>query len=137
MPPSLDGTRPGQYYLNTYRPEERQLHMIAPITFHESTPGHHFQIGIEQELEGLPAFRTLGSRMVGVAYAEGWGLYIERLADQMGLYANDFERFGMLDTQAFRAARLVVDSGLHAFGWSRDKAIGFRLPADGRRRHRG
>ena len=125
MPPALDGSRPGQYYLNTYQPEERQLHKVASITFHESTPGHHFQIGIEQELEGLPRFRTLGSRMVGVAYPEGWGLYTERLADEMGLYRNDLERIGMLESQAFRAARLVVDSGLHAFGWSRERAIEF------------
>jgi uncharacterized protein (DUF885 family) len=125
MPPSLDGSRAGQYYLNTFEPRERQLHKIAAITFHEATPGHHFQIAIEQELEGLPAFRTLGSRMAGVAYVEGWGLYTERLADEMGLYASDAERLGMLEAQAFRAARLVVDSGLHAFGWSRDQAIAF------------
>jgi uncharacterized protein (DUF885 family) len=125
MPPSLDGSRIGQYYLNTYQPSERQLHKIASITFHEATPGHHFQIAIEQDLEGLPAFRRLGARMVGVAYVEGWGLYTERLADEMGLYLNEAERFGMLDTQAFRAARLVVDSGLHAFNWDRDRAITF------------
>ena len=125
MPPSLDGSRPGQYYLNTYQPSERQLHKIASITFHEATPGHHFQIGIEQDLTGLPAFRRLGARMAGVAYVEGWGLYTERLADEMGLYLNEQERFGMLDTQAFRAARLVVDSGLHAFNWDRDRAIAF------------
>jgi uncharacterized protein (DUF885 family) len=125
MPPTLDGSRAGQYYLNTYQPAERQLHKIASITFHEATPGHHFQIAIEQDLDGLPAFRRLGARMVGVAYVEGWGLYTERLADEMGLYLNDAERFGMLDTQAFRAARLVVDSGLHAFNWDRDKAITF------------
>jgi uncharacterized protein (DUF885 family) len=123
MPPAPDGTRPGEYYLNTYQPEERQLHKIASITFHEATPGHHFQIAIEMELEGLPRFRTLGSRLVGTAFSEGWGLYCERLADEMGLYLSDLERFGMLDTQAFRAARLVVDSGLHAFGWTRDQAI--------------
>ncbi len=123
MPPAIDGSRPGQYYLNTYQPHERQLHKIAAITFHESTPGHHFQIGIEQELEGLPRFRTLGSRMVGAAFSEGWGLYTERLADEMGLYDSDEERLGMLEAQSFRAARLVVDSGLHAFGWSRDRAI--------------
>ncbi|HET7685584.1 MAG TPA: DUF885 domain-containing protein [Candidatus Limnocylindria bacterium] len=125
MPPTLDGSRAGQYYLNTYQPAERQLHKIASITFHEATPGHHFQIAIEQDLAGLPAFRRLGARMVGVAYVEGWGLYTERLADEMGLYLNDAERFGMLDTQAFRAARLVVDSGLHAFGWDRERAITF------------
>ncbi|HEU5325831.1 MAG TPA: DUF885 domain-containing protein, partial [Candidatus Limnocylindria bacterium] len=82
MPPSLDGSRQGQYYINTYQPAERQLHKIAAITFHEATPGHHFQIAIEMELKGLPAFRTLGARMAGVAYAEGWGLYCERLADE-------------------------------------------------------
>jgi uncharacterized protein (DUF885 family) len=123
MPPSIDGSRQGQYYLNTYHANERLLHKLAAITFHEATPGHHFQIGIEQELEGLPAFRRLGSRLAGVAYAEGWGLYAERLADEMSLYASEAERVGMLDTQAFRAARLVVDSGLHAFGWDRARAI--------------
>ena len=125
MPPSVDGSRRGQYYINTYQPTERQLHKIAAITFHEATPGHHFQIAIEMELEGLPAFRTLGARMAGVAYVEGWGLYCERLADEMGLYASDEERLGMLDAQSFRAARLVVDSGLHAMNWTREQAIEF------------
>ena len=125
MPPTVDGSRQGQYYINTYQPTERQLHKIAAITFHEATPGHHFQIAIEMELKGLPAFRTLGSRMAGVAYVEGWGLYCERLADEMGLYASDEERLGMLDAQSFRAARLVVDSGLHAMGWTREQAIEF------------
>lgn len=125
MQPSLDGSRQGQYYINTYKPEERQLHKLAAITFHEATPGHHFQIGIEMELDSLPRFRTLGSRLAGVAYAEGWGLYCERLADEMGLYQSDAERLGMLDAQAFRASRLVVDSGIHAMGWSRDRAIRF------------
>lgn len=125
MPPSLDGSRIGQYYINTYQAEDRQLHRLASITFHEATPGHHFQIAIEMELKGLPAFRTLGARMAGTAYSEGWGLYCERLADEMGLYLSDAERMGMLETQAFRAARLVVDSGLHAMNWSRDEAIEF------------
>ena len=125
MPPSIDGSRAGQYYLNTYQPEARDLHKIAAITFHEATPGHHFQLAIEMELTGLPAFRTLGSRLAGAAYSEGWGLYCERLADEMGLYRSEAERLGMLDAQSFRAARLVVDSGLHAFGWSRARAIEF------------
>ena len=125
MPPSLDGSRQGQYYINTYQPAERQLQKIASITFHEATPGHHFQIGIEMELQGLPAFRILGARMAGIAYVEGWGLYTERLADEMGLYASDEERVGMLEAQSFRAARLVVDSGLHAMGWTREQAITF------------
>ncbi len=125
MPPTIDGSRQGQYYLNTYQPQDRLLHRIAAITFHEATPGHHFQIGIEMELDHLNVFRRFGSRMAGVAYAEGWGLYAERLADEMGLYANEQERVGMLETQAFRASRLVVDSGLHAMGWDRDRAIRF------------
>jgi uncharacterized protein (DUF885 family) len=125
MPQSLDGSRRAQYYINTYQPSERQLHRLAAITFHEATPGHHFQIGIEMELGGLPPFRTLGARIAGGAYVEGWGLYTERLADEMGLYASDEERFGMLEAQSFRAARLVVDSGLHAMGWSRQQAIDF------------
>ena len=99
MPPTVDGSRQGQYYINTYQPTERQLHKIAAITFHEATPGHHFQIAIEMELKGLPAFRMLGSRMAGVAYVEGWGLYCERLADEMGLYAR---------TGAARHARRAV-----------------------------
>ncbi len=125
MPPTLDGSRPGQYYLNTYQPDQRQLHKIAAITFHEATPGHHFQIAIEMDLQGLGRFRTLGAKMAGSAYVEGWGLYTERLADEMGLYQTDAERLGMLDAQSFRAARLVVDSGLHAMGWDRDRAITF------------
>ena len=125
MPPSADGSRIGRYYLNTYQPQERHLHKIAAITFHEATPGHHFQIAIEMELTGLPRFRVHGSRMAGAAFSEGWGLYTERLADEMGLYASPAERLGMLDAQSFRASRLVVDSGLHAFGWSRARAIEF------------
>ena len=125
MPQSIDGSRQAQYYLNTYQPHDRLLHKVAAITFHEATPGHHFQIGIEMELDHLNTFRRYGSRLAGAAYAEGWGLYAERLADEMELYASQNERVGMLDTQAFRAARLVVDSGLHAKGWDRARAIRF------------
>ncbi len=125
MPPSADGSRIGRYYLNTYQPEGRALHKFAAITYHEATPGHHFQIAIEMELTGLPRFRVHGSRMAGAAYVEGWGLYTERLADEMGLYQSPAERLGMLDAQAWRASRLVVDSGLHAFGWSRARAVEF------------
>ncbi len=132
MPPSLDGSRQGQYYINTFQPAERQLHRLAAITFHEATPGHHFQIAIEMELQGLPAFRILGARVAGGAYVEGWGLYTERLADEMGLYASEPERFGMLEAQSFRAARLVVDSGLHAMGWTREQAIAYFEDATGR-----
>ena len=79
------------------------------------------------ELKGLPAFRTLGSRMAGVAYSEGWGLYCERLADEMGLYSGDLDRIGRLSYDAWRACRLVVDTGLHAMGWSRQQAIDYMV----------
>ena len=122
-PPSPDGTRPGIFFINTFGPESRPLHRLATTTFHEAVPGHHFQVAIETELDGLPAFRRLGSRLAGLAYSEGWGLYSERLADEMGLFADPRERFGMLDAQAWRAARLVVDTGLHAFRWDRQRSI--------------
>jgi uncharacterized protein (DUF885 family) len=123
FPPAPDGSRPGIYFVNTYQPENRPLYRLAATTFHEATPGHHFQITIESELTGLPDFRRFGSRLTGAAYSEGWGLYSERLADEMGLYENAWERLGMLDAQAWRAARLVVDTGLHAFKWSRARSI--------------
>ena len=123
FPPANDGSRPGRYYINTFQPGSRPLHRLAATTFHEATPGHHFQIAIEAELSQLNTFRRLGSRLAGMAYAEGWGLYAERLADEMGLYADDRERFGMLDSEAWRAARLVVDTGLHAFRWTRQQSI--------------
>jgi uncharacterized protein (DUF885 family) len=127
LPPTPDGSRPGIFYINTYQPESRPLHRIAAATFHEAVPGHHVQVAIETELEGLNAFRRLGSRLAGLAYAEGWGLYAERLADEMGLYADEHERLGMLDAQAWRAARLVVDSGIHAFRWTRQQSIDLLL----------
>jgi uncharacterized protein (DUF885 family) len=122
-PPAADGSRSGIYFINTFEPGSRPLHRLATTTYHEAVPGHHFQLSIETELEGLPAFRRLGSRLAGVAYPEGWGLYSERLADEMGLFQDPRERFGMLDAQAWRAARLVVDTGLHAFGWERQRAV--------------
>ncbi len=123
FPPAPDGSRGGIYYVNTYQPESRPLHRFAAITYHEATPGHHFQITIESELTDLPDFRRFGSRLTGVAYGEGWGLYSERLADEMELYENAFERLGMLETQAWRAARLVVDTGIHAFRWTRQQSV--------------
>ena len=130
-PPSPDGSRPGIYFINTFQPGSRPLHRLATTTFHEAVPGHHFQIAIEAELDGLPAFRRLGSRLAGAAYPEGWGLYSERLADEMGLFAGPRERFGMLDAQAWRAARLVVDTGLHAFHWDRQRSIDLLRSAAG------
>lgn len=123
IPPAADGSRPGIYFLNTYDPASRPVHRLASTTFHEAVPGHHFQIALEGELTELPAFRRFGARMAGGAYAEGWGLYSERLADEMGLYRDDVERFGMLEAQAWRAVRLVVDTGIHAFRWDRARSI--------------
>jgi uncharacterized protein (DUF885 family) len=124
MVPAADGSRPGVYRVNTFDPASRPLHRLASITFHEAVPGHHFQLAIESELTELHPFRRHGSRLAGVAYTEGWGLYAERLADEIGLYDGPAERFGMLDAQGFRAARLVVDTGIHAFRWDRERAVG-------------
>jgi uncharacterized protein (DUF885 family) len=124
-PPAADGSRSGIYYANGYDLPSRKYTKLASTTYHEAAPGHHFQITLEMENPHLNAFRRLGSRMVGGAYVEGWGLYSERLADEMGLYRDEGERFGMLDGQAWRAARLVVDTGLHALRWERQRSIDF------------
>lgn len=122
-PPAADGSRPGTYYVNTYDLPSRNYHRLASTTYHEAVPGHHFQIALEMEHADLNVFRRLGSRMVGGAYVEGWGLYAERLADELGLYRNAGERLGMLDAQAWRASRLIVDSGIHGLGWTRQQGI--------------
>ncbi len=120
--PALDGSRPGRYYINLHAPETRPRYEAEALAFHEAVPGHHLQIAVAQELPGLPAFqRMLGS----TAFAEGWGLYTERLSDEMGLYSSDMDRFGILSYDAWRAGRLVVDTGIHALGWTRQQAIDF------------
>ena len=120
--PAMDGSRPGRYYINLYAPETRPRYEAEALAFHEAVPGHHLQIAVAQELAGLPAFqRMLGS----TAFAEGWGLYTERLSDEMGLYSSDMDRFGILSFDAWRAGRLVVDTGMHALGWTRSQAIDF------------
>ncbi|MFL5720137.1 MAG: DUF885 domain-containing protein [Chloroflexota bacterium] len=124
-PPTPDGARRGIYYANGYDLPSRMYTTLATTTFHEAVPGHHFQITLEMENPRLNTFRRLGARMVGGAYVEGWGLYSERLADEMGLFRDERERFGMLDAQAWRAARLVVDTGLHALRWPRQRSIDF------------
>jgi uncharacterized protein (DUF885 family) len=120
--PSPDGKRPGTYMINTYLPETRPRYEAEALAFHESVPGPHLQIAVAQELTGIPEFR----KHQGVtAYVEGWGLYAERLADEMGLYTSDVDRIGMLSFDAWRACRLVVDTGLHAEGWTRQQAIDY------------
>jgi uncharacterized protein (DUF885 family) len=120
--PSMDGRRPGIYFANTYRAEERDRFVSEVMAFHEGVPGHHFQIALAQELTHLPLFRRV---VTPNAYAEGWGLYSERLADEMGLYSSDVDRLGMLAMDSMRAGRLVVDTGMHAKGWTRDQAVAF------------
>jgi uncharacterized protein (DUF885 family) len=127
FPPATDGSRGGTYYANGYDLPNRKYTKLATTTYHEAVPGHHFQIALEQENEDLSTFRRLGARIVGGAYVEGWGLYSEKLADEMGLFRDDGERFGMLDAVAWRAARLVVDTGLHALRWTRQQSIDFLL----------
>jgi uncharacterized protein (DUF885 family) len=123
LPPTEDGSRRGIFFINTFDPASRPLHRLPATTFHEAVPGHHFQIAIEQELTHLPTFRRFGSRLAGGAYVEGWALYAERVAHEMGLYRTPRERFGALDSEAWRAVRLVVDTGLHALGWTRQQSI--------------
>ncbi|MBI4415747.1 MAG: DUF885 domain-containing protein [Euryarchaeota archaeon] len=122
--PAADGSRPGRYYINTSAPETRPRYEAEALAYHESIPGHHLQIAIAQELEEIPKFRRHG----GVtAFVEGWGLYVERLSDEMGLYSSDLDRIGVLSYDAWRACRLVVDTGMHAFGWTRQQAIDFMV----------
>jgi uncharacterized protein (DUF885 family) len=122
--PAMDGSRPGSYYINTSAPTTRPRYEAESLAYHEAVPGHHLQIAIGQELPQIPEFR----RHLGpTAFFEGWGLYTERLSDEIGLYSGDLDRIGVLSFDAWRAARLVVDTGLHALGWPRDRAIAFML----------
>lgn len=120
-PPAGDGSRPGAHCVLTVDPQERFVYEYESLAFHESTPGHHLQISSAQTLTELPDYRRfLDAEVCG--YVEGWGLYSERLADEMGLYTSDVARLGMLSGDALRACRLVVDTGMHHLGWSRDRA---------------
>ncbi|WP_269716469.1 DUF885 domain-containing protein [Caulobacter sp. NIBR2454] len=120
--PTLDGSRPGIYYVNLADMNEVQKPQGEAIAFHEGAPGHHFQIALAQELPGVPKFRRTGGYGV---YSEGWGLYSERLAKEMGGYQEPYAEFGMLSLQLWRAIRLVVDTGLHAKRWSREQAVSY------------
>ncbi|MFJ4103024.1 DUF885 domain-containing protein [Amycolatopsis japonica] len=122
MPPSADGSRPGVYSTNTYRVTERFRFIAESVAFHEAVPGHHFQAGVSYELEDVPRLRRLVPLS---AFDEGWALYTERLADEMGLYSDDVMRLGMVAEDSLRAARLVVDTGLHALGWSRQRCVDY------------
>jgi uncharacterized protein (DUF885 family) len=123
-PPSEDGSRGGVFYVNTSDPTAWGRVEIEALSYHEGIPGHHLQLAIASELTDLPALRR---HAVFNAYAEGWGLYTERLADEMGLYSTPLTRLGMLTMDSVRACRLVVDTGLHALGWSRQQAIDYMV----------
>jgi uncharacterized protein (DUF885 family) len=123
-PPSKDSTRDGVVFFNTAEPAGWGRFVIEATSYHEGIPGHHLQVAIAAELKGIPDFRR---QMFLPAYGEGWGLYAERLADEMGLYATPLDRLGMLSMDSLRACRLVIDTGLHALGWSRRQAIEFMV----------
>ncbi|TPV93659.1 MAG: DUF885 domain-containing protein [Myxococcales bacterium FL481] len=122
--PAPDGSRPGQYFINTYQPQTRPRFEAMVLAIHESVPGHHTQVTIAQERNQIPAFRRHGSRDV---YGEGWALYSERVGEDMGLYRDDLDRMGALSFEAWRSARLVVDTGIHHLGWSRQQAEAYML----------
>ena len=121
--PAMDGSRPGRYYINLHAPETRPRYEAEALAFHEAVPGHHLQIAVAQELDGPAGVPAACSARP--PSSEGWGLYTERLSDEMGLYTADMDRFGILSFDAWRAGRLVVDTGMHALGWTRRQAIDF------------
>lgn len=121
--PAEDGSREGTFFMNTSDPSSWSTYEVQATSFHEGIPGHHLQLAIAQELgDAIPAFQRNGTI---AAYGEGWGLYTERLADEMGLYSSEWDRVGMLSADSMRACRLVVDTGMHALGWSRQRAIDY------------
>ncbi|MCO4781041.1 MAG: DUF885 domain-containing protein [Candidatus Cloacimonetes bacterium] len=124
MPGDSKTARPGVYFVNTYNPQTRGKHNAEALAFHEAVPGHHFQISIAQELQGIPEFRK---RYNETAYVEGWALYTEKLSEEMGFYKTPEARFGKLSFEVWRASRLVVDTGIHHKGWGRQEAIDYMV----------
>jgi uncharacterized protein (DUF885 family) len=124
MTPSEDGSRPGIFYVNTYDLPSRKTWDMEALYLHEAIPGHHFQLALQQELTDLPKFRRFGGE---TAFAEGWGLYAESLGKELGVYTDPYQYFGRLQAELWRAIRLVVDTGLHSKGWTREQVIEYML----------
>jgi len=123
--PSADGSRPGIFYINTYNLKAQPKFGLTTLSLHEASPGHHFQVSLQQEIADLPRFRRF---LVGyTAYAEGWALYAEWLGNEMGLFDDPYQYFGHLNDEMLRAMRLVVDTGLHTLNWTREQAIRYML----------
>lgn len=131
-PPPEDFSRPGYFYANTYKPEQRPRFLMEALSYHEAVPGHHLQIAIMQEQKNLPDFRRHEG---STAMIEGWALYAEKLAQEMGFYQDDFSQYGRLNFEIWRAVRLVVDTGIHYYKWSRDEAIKYCLENSGEEEH--
>jgi uncharacterized protein (DUF885 family) len=123
--PSLDGSRPGVFYVNTFNLKAQPIFGMETLSLHEASPGHHFQISIAQEDQNLPKFRRFGSHYT--AYVEGWALYAESIGKELGLFTDPYQWYGRLSDEQLRAMRLVVDTGLHAKGWTREQAIRYML----------
>jgi len=119
---TADGARPAWFNMNTYRPTEQTKYTIDSLVLHETVPGHHLQVGLARELDGIPEFRKM---FRAASFSEGWALYAESLGTDLGLYRDPATRFGQLASELFRAVRLVVDTGIHSMGWSRDRARGY------------
>jgi uncharacterized protein (DUF885 family) len=128
----LDSTRAGTYWVNTYALDSRPLYALEALTLHEAVPGHHLQIALARELEDIPPFRR---QLYVDAFGEGWGLYAERLGLEAGFYTDPYGNFGRLTYEMWRACRLVVDTGLHARGWTRDRAIAYMAERTALSRH--